>query len=152
VVNVINGKLIRLLVDDEPFEIRYGRLHEHERLLDLRAEPAGCTGVRRPAVRCVSSPRGSSRSPSAPSRRSATRSNPSTAPLRIVVQSELVANESLPALSVDPRTAAVLESPLVMEENVAAEHCAMMIHPCPRHSSSRCTVFIRVVFRESRST
>src|ERR1044072_5564762 len=26
VVNVTNGKLIRLLVDDEPFEIRYGKL------------------------------------------------------------------------------------------------------------------------------
>jgi len=37
VVNVTNGKLIRLLVDDEPFGVCYGRLLEHERLLDLRA-------------------------------------------------------------------------------------------------------------------
>jgi alpha,alpha-trehalose phosphorylase len=37
VVNVTNGKLIRLLVDDEPFDVRYGRLLEHERVLDLRA-------------------------------------------------------------------------------------------------------------------
>jgi alpha,alpha-trehalose phosphorylase len=37
VVNVTNGKLIRLLVDDEPFDVCYGTLHEHERLLDLRA-------------------------------------------------------------------------------------------------------------------
>src|SRR5215213_8232538 len=37
VVNVTNGKLIRLLVDDEPFDVRYGQLLEHERVLDLRA-------------------------------------------------------------------------------------------------------------------
>src|SRR3954469_10947507 len=37
VVNVTNGKLIRLLVDDAPFDVRYGRLLGHERELDLRA-------------------------------------------------------------------------------------------------------------------
>src|SRR5260221_701885 len=35
-INVTNGKLIRLLVDDEPFDVRYGQLQEHERELDLR--------------------------------------------------------------------------------------------------------------------
>ena len=29
VVNVTNGKLIRLLVDDEPFDVRYGKLLSH---------------------------------------------------------------------------------------------------------------------------
>ena len=37
VINVTNGKLIRLLVDDEPFDVRYGELRSHERVLDLRA-------------------------------------------------------------------------------------------------------------------
>ena len=37
VVNVTNGKLIRLLVDDEPFDVRYGELLSHRRVLDLRA-------------------------------------------------------------------------------------------------------------------
>ena len=37
VINVANGKLIRLLVNDEPFDVRYGRLRRHERILDLRA-------------------------------------------------------------------------------------------------------------------
>src|ERR1700686_254544 len=37
VINVTNGKLIRLLVDDEPFDVRYGELHAHERVLDFRA-------------------------------------------------------------------------------------------------------------------
>src|SRR5947209_6916500 len=36
VLNVTNGKLIRLLVDDEPFDVRYGRLNHHERVLDFR--------------------------------------------------------------------------------------------------------------------
>ena len=37
VVDVTNGKLLRLLVDDEPFDVRYGELLQHERTLDLRA-------------------------------------------------------------------------------------------------------------------
>src|SRR5205809_7400962 len=37
VINVTNGKIIRLLVNDEPFDIRYGTLHSHERALDMRA-------------------------------------------------------------------------------------------------------------------
>ena len=37
VVNATNGKVIRLLVDDEPFDIRYGELLAHTRTLDLRA-------------------------------------------------------------------------------------------------------------------
>src|SRR5437879_57832 len=36
-INVTNGKLIRLLVDDEPFDVRYGDLRAHERVLDFRA-------------------------------------------------------------------------------------------------------------------
>ena len=36
-INVTNGKLIRLLVDDEPLDVRYGQLRSHERVLDLRA-------------------------------------------------------------------------------------------------------------------
>src|SRR5690625_7256092 len=36
IVNVTNGQLIRLLVDDEPFDMRYGEVLNHERVLDLR--------------------------------------------------------------------------------------------------------------------
>src|SRR3954462_13081041 len=63
VVNVTNGKIIRLLVDDEPFDVRYGRLLAHERELDLRAgilrrraewrSPAGAS-VRVSSTRLVS--------------------------------------------------------------------------------------------------
>ena len=51
-INVTNGKVIRLLVDDEPFDIRYGQLLRHERVLDFRAgtlSPAGRLGVARRA-------------------------------------------------------------------------------------------------------
>ena len=37
VINVTDGKLLRLLVGDELLDVRYGRLHSHERVLDLRA-------------------------------------------------------------------------------------------------------------------
>src|SRR6202051_4925333 len=30
VINVMNGKLIRLLVEDEPFDVRYGEVQSHE--------------------------------------------------------------------------------------------------------------------------
>ena len=36
VLNVTDGKLLRLLVDDELFDVRYGDLLEHERVLDFR--------------------------------------------------------------------------------------------------------------------
>src|SRR5260370_3200660 len=36
VINVTNGKIMRLLVDDEPFDVRYGRIQRHERVLDIR--------------------------------------------------------------------------------------------------------------------
>src|SRR5579883_2635600 len=62
-INVTNGKIMRLLVDDEPFDVRYGELRSHERVLDMRAgtltrnvrwcSPAGRT-VRIRSVRMVS--------------------------------------------------------------------------------------------------
>ena len=48
IINVTNGKLIRLLVDDEPFDVRFGELQHHERELDLR------NGVFRRSVRWTS--------------------------------------------------------------------------------------------------
>ena len=36
-INVTNGKVLRLLVDDEPFDLRYGTVEQHTRTLDLRA-------------------------------------------------------------------------------------------------------------------
>ena len=36
IINVTNGKVIRLLVDDEPFDVTYGRVDAHEWCLDFR--------------------------------------------------------------------------------------------------------------------
>ena len=43
-INVTDGKVIRLLVDDEPFDVRYGKLVRHERVLDLRDRRAAAGG------------------------------------------------------------------------------------------------------------
>ena len=118
-VNVTNGKLIRLLVDDEPFDVRYGDLLRHERVLDFREgvlrrevewrSPAG-RGVRVRSTRLVSFVQ-----------RSVAAIEYVVEPLedatRIVVQSELVANEPVPEQSDDPRAAAALRRPLVAEHN-----------------------------------
>src|SRR5919109_1258074 len=119
VINVTNGKIIRLLVDDEPFDIRNGTLHSHARVLDLRAgtltrevdwsSPAGA-GIKVASVRVVSL---TQRAVAAISYAV----EPVDAKLRLVLQSELVTNEELPRRGKDPRLAAVLENPLVSEES-----------------------------------
>jgi alpha,alpha-trehalose phosphorylase len=115
IVNATNGKIIRLLVDDEPLDLRYGQLLAHERELDLRAgvlrrraewRSAAGTAVRVSSTRLVSFVQ-----------RAAAAIlydvEPLERPLRVVVQSELIANEAAPPRSDDPRAAAALESPLV---------------------------------------
>ncbi len=135
VINVTNGKLIRLLVDDEPFDIRYGDLLSHERVLDFRAgtltrradwvSPAG-RRVRVSSVRMVSL---TQRSICAVSYQVEALDGP----IRVVVQSELVANEELPPPGGDPRVAAVLEAPLEALEHGGLDGRAMLMHRT-RHS------------------
>ena len=121
VINVTNGKIMRLLVNDEPFDIRYGTLHSHTRTLDLRAgtltrdvewtSPAG-DRVRIRSVRLVSL---TQRAIAAISYTVTPLDNP----LRLVVLSEIVANEEVPTAAGDPRAAAMLASPLVSEYHQA---------------------------------
>jgi alpha,alpha-trehalose phosphorylase len=117
-VNVTNGKIIRLLVDDEPFDVRYGRLLAHERVLDLRAGVLSRRAEwRSPAEAAVRV--SSTRLVSLVQRSAAAilyEVEPIEAPLRVVVQSELVANEPGPPQADDPRAAAALESPLQSED------------------------------------
>src|SRR5580658_9889115 len=133
VINVTNGKILRLLVDDEPLDIRYGAVHSHERVLDLRAgtlsreldwsSPAGAR-VKVSSVRMVSL---TQRAIVAISYTV----EPVDAKLRMVVQSELVANEELPPQGNDPRLAAILESPLVSEYHQAGDDPAqrgLLVH------------------------
>ena len=130
IINVTNGKLIRLLVDDEPFDVRYGRLLNHDRVLDLRdgvlrrevewVSPAG-QGVRVRSTRLVSFVQ---RSVAA----ILYEVEPVGEAARIVVQSELVANEQEPEETDDPRAAAALRAPLVSELHTHNDLRASLVH------------------------
>ncbi|MDT0612629.1 glycoside hydrolase family 65 protein [Streptomyces lancefieldiae] len=130
IINVTNGKLLRLLVDDEPFDLRYGRLVKHERTLDLRrgvleracewTSPAGKT-VRVRSTRLVSL---TQRAIAAVQYEV----EPVDSRTRVVIQSELVANESLPDPKGDPRTAKALQSPLEPEEHLAIGPRLRLVH------------------------
>ena len=130
VINVTNGKLIRLYVDDEPFDIRYGELRSHERILDFRAgtlsrtaewvSPAG-QAVRISSTRLVSL---TQRAIGAISYEV----EPLDGPARISVQSELLANEQLPERGGDPRVSAVLENPLLCEYHSGDGTRVVVVH------------------------
>ncbi|WP_190211769.1 glycoside hydrolase family 65 protein [Kitasatospora indigofera] len=131
VINVTNGKIIRLLVDDEPFDLRYGELRSHRRSLDFRdgllrreaewTSPAGRT-VKVRSTRLVSL---TQRAVAAVEYEV----EAVDGPVRIVLQSELVANEQLPGgAGGDPRAAAVLEAPLIAEAHHALNSKAVLVH------------------------
>jgi alpha,alpha-trehalose phosphorylase len=133
-VNVTNGKLIRLLVDDEPFDVRYGELRKHDRVLDFRAgtltrTAEWCSPARR-TVRARSE-----RFVSFTHRAIvgiAYEVEPLDARANVVLQSELVANEPLPVFSEDPRTAAKIDSPLVAEDRQTNGARALLVHRTQR--------------------
>ena len=130
VINLTNGKLIRLFVDDEPFDVRYGELRSHERVLDFRAgvlrrraewvSPAG-RSVRVSSVRLVSF---TQRAIAAV----CYEVEPLNGQSRIAVQSELLANEQLPKPRGDPRVAAVLARPLTSEFCEADQATVVVVH------------------------
>jgi alpha,alpha-trehalose phosphorylase len=133
IINVTNGKPIRLLVDDDPFDVRYGVLKQHERVLDLREgtlsrqvvweSPAG-KQVRISSVRLVSL---TQRAVAA----ICYTVEPVSEPLRLTIQSELIVNEELPDPGDDPRTAAVLDRPLLSEEFLATrddQYRVVLVH------------------------
>ena len=134
IVNVTNGKLIRLLVDDEPFDVRYGKVHSHERVLDLRAgtlartvewsSPAG-KRVRVTSTRLVSF---TQRAVAAIHYQVEALDEP----VRLVVQSELAANEEVPAQSNDPREAAAMEHPLTATDQTTTDHSVVLVHRTKR--------------------
>ncbi len=130
VVNVTNGKIIRLLVDDEPFDVRFGECRSHERTLDFRAgvlrrqvewhSPAG-RAVLVSSVRLVSFVQ-----------RAVAAMLYEVEPLddstRLVVQSELVANEPMPDPADDPRTGTNAVSPLRSEQASGRDTKVVLVH------------------------
>ena len=130
VVNVTDGKLLRLHVGDSPFDLRYGKVLDHERTLDLRSgtlrrrsewvAPNGI-GVRVTSERLVSF-----------SERVAAAIVYEVEPLDqgfyLALQSDLIANESSGKESSDPRDGAVLTRPLECELADSRDHRAVMVH------------------------
>jgi alpha,alpha-trehalose phosphorylase len=130
VVDVSNGKVLRLMVDDELFDVRYGELIDHERILDLRAgtltrgahwrSPAG-KQVKIVSTRLVSL-----------AQRSVAAIEYVVEALdefvRVTVQSELVTNEDQPQTSRDPRVSAVLDKPLEAVDHETTDNRAMLMH------------------------
>jgi alpha,alpha-trehalose phosphorylase len=142
IVNVTDGKLMRLHVDDELFDVRYGELLEHERILDFRdgvlrrevhwRSPAGAE-VRIASTRLVSL-----------TQRGAAAILYEVTPVggraRLVVQSELVANENGQPHgdSSDPRAAAALTAPLKSEEAYHDDLRVSLVHRLERSGHRLC--------------
>ena len=130
VVNVTNGKIIRLLVEDEPFDVRYGKLESHERVLDMK------NGLLRREV-VWTSPTG--RQVKVTSTRLVSFTQRALAIIDyvveaidgefpVVLQSELVADETVPQASSDPRAAAALADALEPEMHQKTDREAILVH------------------------
>jgi alpha,alpha-trehalose phosphorylase len=131
IVNVTNGKIVRLLVDDEPFDIRYGKLRSHERVLDLKA------GVLRRTVEWESPTHRvirvrSTRMVSLVHRALAAifyEVEPVDGTADFVLQSELVANEPVGEPGdKDPRGPVIIDSPLASQFASHEGSRAILIH------------------------
>ena len=130
VVNVTNGKIMRLLVGDAPLDLRYGQVHGHERVLDMRAgllrRSAQWTSPSHQSVRVRST-----RLVSFAQREIAALVYEVEAvddPIRVVVQSELIANEELPESGSDPRTGSGGVAPLQPVLSESTDTRAILIH------------------------
>jgi alpha,alpha-trehalose phosphorylase len=133
IVNVTNGKIIRLLVNGEPFDVRSGECRSHERTLDFRAgalhrrvdwvSPAGQT-VRISSVRLVSFVQ-----------RAVAAVCYDVEPLetvaRLVLQSELIANEPMPSRPADGRNSAPLIPGLRSVQFSHIDSRVVLVHSTP---------------------
>ena len=134
IVNVTDGKLIRLLVGDSPFDMRYGTVRSHERVLDLRAgrldrrtewtSPNG-SSIRVTSQRLVSF---TQRALAAISYEI----EPLDGDVYIALQSDLLANEPLNDDSADPRRSALLNRPLQPQLAARRDCRAVLVHSTER--------------------
>ncbi|MBX7432301.1 family 65 glycosyl hydrolase [Mycobacterium sp. Y57] len=134
VVNVTDGKIIRLLVEDAPIDLRYGHWLEHERTLDFRSGTLRRHSVWKSATGRVVKI-ASERLVSFTKRANAAikyEVEPIDQDMRLVVQSELLANASVPAPGDDPRLAAALDAPLVAEHAECRDLRAVLSHSTRR--------------------
>lgn len=136
IINATDGKVIRLIVDDSPFDVRLGTLHSHRRTLSMRdgtltrevewSTPRG-RRVKVTSTRLVSF---EYRSVSAV-RYTVTALDDQ---VRIILQSELIANESSApgGRSNDPRVAHVLDAPLHAVAQERSTSGALLVHRTKR--------------------
>ncbi|OLL71918.1 Maltose phosphorylase / Trehalose phosphorylase [Pseudonocardia sp. Ae168_Ps1] len=147
IINTTNGKLIRLLVDDEPFDLRYGSLRKHERVLDMQAgtlqrdveweSPAG-RAVRVRSTRLVSLTQRAIAAISYEVEVVHAGDDDNGEGALLVLQSELVANEQLPGRNGDdPRLDSALDNVLEPEQSRAGDAGATVVHRT-RQSGLRC--------------
>lgn len=130
VINVANGQILRLIVDDEPFDVRTGTLVEHVRRLDLRDGTLTRTVVwRTPAGRTIEWE----------TTRVVSLTHRSIAAIRSVVRavdgpadvtllSEVIANEPLPITHDDPRVEDLLAAPWTDIDCGVRHGAATLVH------------------------
>jgi alpha,alpha-trehalose phosphorylase len=146
-INVADGKLLRLAVEGEPFDVRTGTLRAHARVLDFRAgillrtvewtSPAG-HAVRITASRLVSL-----------TQRAVVSIcycvEPVGGSINVVLQSELAANEQLPRRRLDPRAAQVFEAPLDCEYINVQTTAAVLVHRTKRSGLRTASAMTHVI-------
>ncbi len=132
-VNVTDGKIIRLLVGDEPFDVRYGELLAHERVLDLRDGVLRRTvDWRSPAGKRVQI--SSTRLVSFTQRAVAAilfEVRAVDSPVRVVLESELLSNEMLPTAAGDVRDGSGAEARLQPRFHRNQDLAAVLVHATP---------------------
>ena len=125
-----NGKLVRLLVDDEPFDVRDGpaaRPRAHPRLPRRHPAPRGGVDIPgRPAGADPQHPAGLLQ----PARRAGhpVRGGAGRAPARIVLQSELLANEPLPDAGGDSGADDAVPTRLMADGRTSTATRACLMH------------------------
>jgi alpha,alpha-trehalose phosphorylase len=133
IVNVTDGKLIRLLVEDEPLDVHRGHLESHERVLDLR------TGILDRNVRWTSE---SGQRVRVTSRRLVSFRDRSVAaicyevealdsPLRVALQSNLLVNQAPEEANGDPRAATGADVQLESQLSVHNGLRVVLAHTTP---------------------
>jgi len=130
VVAVPNGQILRLTVDDEPFDVRRGKLVHHEQRLDFRSGAltriVEWVSPRRRTVRITST-----RLVSLTHRAIAAVAysvEAVDAEVTVTVQSEILANEPAPEMHPDPRVQEVLARPFESVGSAGAGTSATLVH------------------------
>ncbi|MDQ0727647.1 glycoside hydrolase family 65 protein [Microbacterium sp. W4I20] len=130
VINVQNGQIIRLTVDDEPFDVTRGELVRHRRSLDFQ------DGTLHRDVEWISP---TDRRVRIESTRIVSFTHRSVAAVRyrvqavdqevaISIQSEVLPNEPLPITHADPRVQELLTKPLVGVDSNVIDTAATLVH------------------------